>query len=167
MTSESSSRYAVPAGDRELRAEVVVRATPHRVWQVLTDFDRMPEWSPELVRMVPLKRGGLRIGQWYLGLNRRGAVAWPTRSVISRLAPGREVGWDTRSSGATWVYHLAPVGQDATRVTLTRPVQARPPVVARVFAGALLGGVAAHDDELEAGMATTLERFRAAVETGS
>jgi hypothetical protein len=23
------------------------------VWSLLTDFSRMPEWSPELVRMVP------------------------------------------------------------------------------------------------------------------
>jgi uncharacterized protein YndB with AHSA1/START domain len=167
MSPNASSRYAVPAGDRELRAEVVVRATPHRVWQVLTDFDRMPEWSPELVRMVPLKRGGLRLGQWYLGLNRRGAVAWPTRSVVCRLEPGREVGWDTRSSGATWIYRLEQVGDGGTRLSLARPVPRKPPVVARLFAGALLGGVGAHDDELEAGMATTLERLKAAVETAS
>ena len=34
----------------------------------------MPDWSPELVRMLPLKGGGMRRGQWYLGINRRKGV---------------------------------------------------------------------------------------------
>jgi uncharacterized protein YndB with AHSA1/START domain len=167
MTQDRSSRYTVPEGDRELRASVVVDATSNRVWQVLTDLDRMPEWSPELVRMVPLKRGGLRVGQWYLGLNRRGAVVWPTRSVVREVVPGRSMVWDTTSSGARWIYELTAEGERSTRLSLTRPVPGPPPLTARLFTGALLGGVAGHDDELEAGMATTLERFKAAVETGS
>lgn len=152
---------------RELRSERVLHATPHRVWQVLTDFSRMPDWSPELVRMVPLKRGGLRPGQWYLGINRRGAVVWPTRSVVATVLPAREVSWETRSSGATWVYRIEPEGPDATRVTLTRPMHGEKPALARWFARVLLGGEEEHDDELEVGMATTLERLAGAVETGS
>lgn len=65
---------------RELRAESVINAPAARVWEVLADLGRMPEWSPELVRMIPLKRGGRRVGQVYLGINRRKAVSWPTRS---------------------------------------------------------------------------------------
>ena len=59
---------------------------------MLTDVRRMPDWSPELVRMMPLKRGGLRLGQWYLGINRRKAVVWPTRSVVAGVEPGRHAG---------------------------------------------------------------------------
>ena len=62
--------------DRELRAETVIDAPPEKVWATLTDLSRMPEWSPELLKMVPLKRGGLRLGQWYLGVNRRKAMVW-------------------------------------------------------------------------------------------
>ncbi len=46
------------SADRELRAEADVAAPPERVWALLTNFSRMFEWSPELVRMVPLKGGG-------------------------------------------------------------------------------------------------------------
>ena len=93
-----------PAGaDRELHAETTVDAPPERVWALLTDLGRMPEWSPELVRMVPLKPGGMHVGQWYLGINRRRAVVWPTRSVLAVLEAGRIVAWDTRSSGARWI----------------------------------------------------------------
>ena len=149
--------------DRELRAEVVVRATPERVWQVLTEFGRMPQWSPELVRMVPMRRGGLRLGQSYLGVNRRGAVVWPTRSVIAVLEPGRTVAWDTRSSGARWIYDLEP-HEDGTRVTVTRPVPRRLTLGSKLFANALLGGAFDHADELEDGMRQTLDRFKVAVE---
>ena len=70
--------------DRELRAEASVDG-PAGPGLGAADrlLRRMPEWSPELVRMVPLKPGGLRVGQWYLGINRRKAVVWPTRSVVA------------------------------------------------------------------------------------
>ena len=149
--------------DRELRAQVEVAAAPQRVWEVLTDLRRMPEWSPELVRMVPLKRGGLRVGQWYLGLNRRRWAVWPTRNVVSVLEPRRTLAWDTTSSGARWIYQVEPDG-DGSRVRLERPVPARLTWLSRAFATAALGGSESHAAELEAGMQTTLERLKAAVE---
>ncbi|WP_459968519.1 SRPBCC family protein [Nocardioides pyridinolyticus] len=151
--------------DRELRVEDVIEAPPEQVWALLTDFSRMPDWSPELVRMVPLKPGGLRVGQWYLGVNRRKAVVWPTRSVVAAVEAGRRLVWDTRSSGAQWIWELAPEGADggSTRVVHRRPVPGRLTGLSHVFAGAFLGGVAGHADELEAGMARTVARLKSAV----
>jgi uncharacterized protein YndB with AHSA1/START domain len=157
----------VSAADRELRAEVVVAAPRERVWELLTDLDRMPEWSPELVRMVALKRGGLRVGQWYLGVNRRKAVVWPTRNVVAILEPGRALAWDTRSSGARWIWELEPegVGEGAhTRIVHRRPVPRRLTLLSRAFAPIALGGGEGHADELEAGMAQTVARLKAAAE---
>lgn len=153
-----------PTGpDRELRAEAVVAAPPAEVWALLTDFSRMPDWSPELVRMVPLKRGGLRVGQWYLGINRRRAVVWPSRNVVALLEPGRQVAWDTTTSGARWIWELEPAA-GGTRVVHRRPVPRRTTRVSRLFAPIALGGNAGHADELEAGMAQTVARLREAVE---
>jgi Polyketide cyclase / dehydrase and lipid transport len=135
------------------------------VWSTLTDLRRMPQWSPELVRMVPLKRGGLREGQWYLGINRRGVVVWPTRSVVSALDPGQTLAWDTKSSGARWIYEVQPV-DGGSRVSLRRPVPRRLTLLSKMFAPALLGGSASHADELEAGMQTTLNRLKTTVENG-
>lgn len=148
---------------RELRAETVVAAPPEEVWAALTDLRRMPEWSPELVRMVPLRPGGLRVGQQYLGLNRRKAVVWPTRSVVTVLEPGRTIAWDTRSSGARWIYELTPEGA-GTRVVQRRPVPRGVTLVSKVFAPLFLGGSDEHADELERGMARTLARLKAALE---
>jgi uncharacterized protein YndB with AHSA1/START domain len=151
------------AADRELRAEAIVEAAPDRVWAVLSDVRRMSELSPELVRMVPLKRGGLRVGQWYLGVNRRKAVVWPTRSVVAELEPGRRVAWDTTSSGARWIWELSAEGE-GTRVVHRRPVPRRLTGLSHAFATAFLGGVGGHADELEAGMAQSVARLKAAVE---
>ena len=150
------------SADRELRAETYVDAPPERVWALLTDLSRMPDWSPELVRMVPLKRGGLRVGQWYLGINKRKAVVWPTRSVVAEVEPGRRLTWDTRSSGARWIWELVPEGA-GTRVVHRRPVPKGVTVTSKVFAPLFLGGSEGHADELEAGMAETVARLKAAV----
>ena len=148
---------------RELRAETVIDAPPATVWAALTDLRRMPEWSPELVRMMPLKPGGLRVGQQYVGLNRRKAVVWPTRSVVAILDPGRTLAWDTRSSGARWIYELSPEG-NGTRVVQRRPVPRGITMLSRAFAPVFLGGSDGHAQELEQGMVQTLARLKAALE---
>ena len=133
------------------------------MWAVLSDLDRMPEMSPELVRMVPLKRGGLREGQAYLGINKRKWVLWPTRSVVVTVDPEQALAWDTRSSGARWIYELTPDG-DGTRVVHRRPVPSGLTLIGKLFALVALGGNEGHADELEAGMGQTLARLKAAVE---
>ena len=148
---------------RELRAETTIGAPPERVWAALTDLSRLPDWSPELLRMLPLKPGGLKVGQQYLGLNRRKAVVWPTRSVVAVLEPGRTLAWDTKSSGARWIYELSPDGA-GTRVVHRRPVPQRLTLLSRLFAPVALGGSDGHADELEQGMSRTLARLKAAVE---
>ena len=148
---------------RELRAETTIAAPPERVWAALTDLSRLPDWSPELLRMLPLKPGGLKVGQQYLGLNRRKAVVWPTRSVVAVLEPGRTLAWDTKSSGARWIYELSPDGA-GTRVVHRRPVPQRLTLLSRLFAPVALGGSDGHADELEQGMSRTLARLKAAVE---
>ncbi len=149
--------------DRELRAEAIVDATPEQVWDLLTDFSQLARWSPEMVRMMPLKRGGLRAGQWYLGINRRKAVVWPTRSVVAAVEPGRRLVWDTKSSGAEWIWELEPA-EGGTRVVHRRPVPRKLTLLSRLFAPTFLGGNVGHADELEQGMARTVAGLKGAAE---
>jgi uncharacterized protein YndB with AHSA1/START domain len=148
---------------RELRAETTIDAQPGEVWATLTDLRRMRNWSPELMGMFPLKRGGLRVGQQYVGVNRRKAAVWATRSVVAVLEPERSLAWDTRTSGPRWIYELSPDGA-GTKVVHRRPVPRRLTLVSRVFATMFLGGSDGHSDDLEQGMGVTLSRLKAAVE---
>lgn len=149
--------------DRELRADVTIDAPPERVWAAITDLKELAKDSPELVAMWPLKRGGLREKQWYLGINRRKGIVWPTRNVVVTVDPGRTLVWDTKTSGSRWIYELAPEG-DGTRLTQRRPVPERLTVLGKVFASGFLGGGEEHADELEEGMRTTLAGIKATVE---
>jgi uncharacterized protein YndB with AHSA1/START domain len=151
--------------DRELRAEANLAATPDAVWAVLGDVRRMPELSPELVRMIGLKPGGLRKGQWYVGINRRGRVVWPTRSTVTDVEPGRLLAWDTASSGARWIWELLPEGE-GTLVVHRRPVPRRLTLLTRIFGAVFLGGAGAHTDDLERDMALSVARLKATVEGG-
>jgi uncharacterized protein YndB with AHSA1/START domain len=148
---------------RELRAETTISAPVDQVWTTLTDLRRMPEWSPELMRMIPLGRGGLRTGQQYLGVNRRKAAIWTTRNVVAVLEPTRTLAWDTRTSGARWIYELSADGT-GTKVVQRRPVPRKLTFISRAFTPVFLGGSDEHADELEQGMAQTLARLKAAVE---
>ncbi len=147
---------------------MTVAVPAEQVWRTLTDLGRMPQWSPELVRMVPLMRGGLRVGQTYLGVNRRGAVVWPTRNVVREVSgPGSVVWtlvWDTPTSGARWIYRVEPLADGTSRLSLTRPVPRGMARGGRVFARLFLGGAGPHSDELEDGMRTTLQRIVSDVE---
>jgi uncharacterized membrane protein len=143
-----------------IEASVEMAATPDQVWALVSDLRAMPRFSPELRKVVLVgHRDGL--GQRLVGINRRKAVVWPTTSTVVRWEPGRAVAWHTHESGATWVYEIEPA-PTGSRVTARRVLH-RYTLGSRLLTP-VLGGAAGHDDELAAGLATTLERIKAAVE---
>ena len=143
-----------------IRASTAIDATPDEVWSVVSDVTRMPEFSPELRKVITLgkKRG---LGQNILGLNRRKAVWWPTTSKVVRWEQGRVVAWKTRESGATWTYEITPA-DTGVRLTATRELDAF--TLGSKLMTPILGGAVGHDEELAAGLATTLDRIKAVVE---
>ena len=148
-----------------ISVSVDVAASPEQVWAVVGDVRRMPEWSPELRRLAVLGRSPVAVGTTLLGLNRRGLVAWPTSSRVTRWEPGRAVAWRTRESGATWTYELTGTGSGAgsgTRLTARRDLPGFP--AGTWLLGRVIGGGGGHDRELADGLRTTLERIKAAVE---
>lgn len=47
--------------NKELRTQVRIHATPEKVWQVLSDFDRYPEWNPFVKKISGLPQVGKTI----------------------------------------------------------------------------------------------------------
>ena len=146
-----------------ISASVEVEATPESVWDVVSDVTRMSEWSPECRKIVVLGSPKRGLGTTLLGLNRRGWAMWPTTSKVVRFEPGRAVAWKTRESGATWTYELAP---SAAGTTLTGRRDLPSYSVGTKVMAPLIGGSQGHDGELAAGIRTTLERIKTAVERG-
>jgi hypothetical protein len=73
-----------------LHTEIEIEASTERIWQILTDFDRFPEWNPFIRRIS----GELRVGSQLEALlqppDSRGMTFRPT---LLKLEPERELRW--------------------------------------------------------------------------
>jgi len=145
-------------------ATLRIDAPAERVYAIVSDITRMGELSPECTGGRWLGRTKAPVpGARFVGFNRRGWVRWFTTNKVVVADPGRELTFDTLQSGARWSYRMEPDG-DGTIVTETRSEWRRRPLLARLTAAALLGGVEGHDDEMRAGLQATLERLKAVAE---
>ena len=98
-------------------ATTLVAASPQRVWSLLADVARWPEWLPTVTAVQPLGSPGLSVGARYRILQPRLRPAiW---SVIE-LDPQHRFAWESRSPGVRVVAsHVMRAASDkTTSVTL-------------------------------------------------
>jgi uncharacterized protein YndB with AHSA1/START domain len=151
-----------PSDEVSLRIE----APPERIYEIVTDIAQMGRLSPECTGGRWLDgANGPAVGARFKGSNKRGVARWSTTNDVVEAEPGRAFSFETRQSAARWTYRMQPDGT-GTLVTESREMFKERPLVAKVFAKLLLGGVADHDDELRTGMRQTLERLKAVAESG-
>ncbi|MBF6211220.1 SRPBCC family protein [Nocardia puris] len=144
-----------------LEATIDIAAPPERVWAIVSDLKRMPEFSPMTVRMQPL--GSVKVGTWTVNLNKDGWKRWPTTSRIVRLEPNREFAFRMNENFTVWSYLLEPTAT-GTKLTERRSVpQGVNPVVRKVI-DVVLGGEPAFEDNLVRGMNETLAKIKVAAE---
>jgi uncharacterized protein YndB with AHSA1/START domain len=147
---------------KNLIAEVDIDAAPDRVWRVVADLSRMPQFSPQCRRMQLL--GGLREGAYTANLNRQGWKFWPTVSKVVRLEPNHAIAFRTLTNNSTWVFEITPI-PTGSKLTQRRLVPRKGTAwVSKAIVEHLLGGEDSFDDEMVDGMNTTLTRIKAAVE---
>lgn len=80
---------------RRITTETTIDAEPARVWEVLLDFDRYPEWNPFL-RVTGEARAGARLTVKLLGPNGRSTTFRPT---VQAVEEHRTLRW----KGKLWV----------------------------------------------------------------
>ncbi|MCB1265089.1 MAG: SRPBCC family protein [Mycobacterium sp.] len=145
-----------------LTAQIDIDAPVSKVWGLISDLNRMPQWSPQCRKMKLL--GALRPGARTLNLNRRGLLFWPTTSTITEVIPERRLAFRVDINHSIWTYELEPTAT-GTRVTESRHAENGVTTVSTAVTKAALGGVDSFEKELVEGMNLSLARIKAAAES--
>lgn len=150
-----------------VEVSTTIAAPPQSVYALVADLSRMGEWSPETTGITWL--GGVkepRRGARFRGANRNGVRRWSTICTVVNAEPGRELSWQSSLFGrpvALWRYLFEPDGSGGTRVTESTEDQRG--AVFRALGG-VASGVSDRKSHNAQSMAVTLERLKAAAETG-
>lgn len=144
-----------------LQAEVDINAPVSRVWGLVSDLNRMPQWSPQC-RMMKLL-GPLRPGTRTINLNRRNMLFWPTTATITEVIPERKIAFRIPINTSVWSYELEATAT-GTRLVETRHAENGVRAVSTAVTKAALGGVDSFESELLEGMNQSLARIKAAAE---
>jgi len=102
---------------RQLRSEIQINAPPERVWDILTDFARFPEWNPFMRKASGTIKAGERLT---VVLQPSGSGATTFKPTVLKVEPNRELRW----LGRLWIpglfdgqhiFELQPTGPSSTR----------------------------------------------------
>jgi uncharacterized protein YndB with AHSA1/START domain len=146
-----------------LQAQVDIDAPASKVWALISDFRRMPEWSPQCRWMRPF--GPLRQGTRTLNVNRRNRMYWTTTCTMVEVIPEKKLAFRVNANGTIWTYELEPNG-DGTRVIESRHAENGVTAFSNLSVNALFGGTANFERELLEGMNTSLANIKGAAEKG-
>lgn len=144
-----------------LRAEIEIDAPVTKVWSLVSDLSRMPQWSPQCRVMKVL--GPLRPGARTINLNRRKFLVWPTTCTVTEVVPEKKVAFRVDANKTVWSYELEPT-DTGTRVVETRNAENGTTAVSNMTVNAFFGGVPSFEDELVDGMNESLAKIKAAAE---
>jgi uncharacterized protein YndB with AHSA1/START domain len=144
-----------------LRAEIEINAPVSKVWSLVSDVSRMPEWSPQCRIMKAL--GPIRPGTRTVNLNRSGRLFWPTTSVITEVVPEKKFAFRIPLNTTVWSYELEPTA-NGTKVIETRHAENGVTALSAGLTKTALGGMEPFERELVEGMNQSLQRIKAAAE---
>ena len=83
-----------------LQAQVDIKAPVSKVWALVSDFRRMPQWSPQCRLMRPL--GPVRPGTRTVNLNRRNLIVWPTTSTVVEVILEQKLAFRVNANNTIW-----------------------------------------------------------------
>jgi hypothetical protein len=141
------------------------------LYDLIADLGRMGEWSPENLGSEWVSGVPAQVGSRFSGRNRRGDAEWSGGGVIITAVPGRELAWtmgeDPANPRGTWRYTFESAG-GGTRVVESYELGPAPSGFRDTLAGlsdaAAKQRLTAREDQLRAGMQTTLARLKAHAE---
>lgn len=145
-----------------LQAQIDINAPVGKVWALVSDLSRMPQWSPQCRVMKAL--GPVRQGTRTINLNRRNRMYWPTTSVVTEVIPEKKIAFRVPINRTIWSYELQPT-DTGTRLVESRHAENGVTAFSNMSVNALMGGVPSFERELVDGMNQSLARIKAAAES--
>ena len=104
-------------GQKHFSITVDIPASPSRVWPVMVDVERWPEWTPSVSRVVPLTPGPLQAGSRVRIHQPKLPPAWWR---VTDLNPGVEFTWVSTAPGLkVTARHIVEVIASGSRVNLS------------------------------------------------
>ncbi len=79
---------------KELRTEIEIRASPEKVWQILTDLDKYPEWNPFIHHAFGDAKAGEKVDITF----HSGSKDMTLHCKVVKVEPNKEF---------CWKYHVA------------------------------------------------------------
>ena len=145
-----------------LQAQIDINAPLAKVSGLISDFDRMPQWSPQCRWMKSL--GPLPPDSRTINLNRRKSLFWPTMCTVTELIPEKKLAFRVNTNGTIWSYELESTDV-GTRVVESRHAENGITAVSNLAMKTLFGGVTNFEEGLVDGMNASLARIKAVAES--
>lgn len=115
-------RYRVQPPQERLayhEATIQIEASPETVYSMVSDIERMGEWSPEATGGRWMDGGTGKAGDWFEGDNRSGEREWSRECQVATAEPGRDftfVVGGVEANCTWWSYEMEPSGS-GTKLT--------------------------------------------------
>lgn len=146
--------------DETLTASTEVRAPAERIYAVVSDVTRIPEWSPETIRAEWVAPDRFRA--W----NRRRLGRWHTVANVVEAVPGQRFSFVVQAMGGDWTqwtYRIDPGAAGTARLTEELRMCVPLPWGAVVFEHLFLF-IRDRRKDLRKNLEISLDRIRAIVE---
>jgi uncharacterized protein YndB with AHSA1/START domain len=151
-------------GAPSLVESVHIAAPTERVWAMVSDVRRIPDWSPQ-VDSTRLCAGfdAIGLGTQFTNLNSDGDLVWTTHGEVVRFEPRREIAFRIEENWVIWSFTVAP---ERAGVLLTQRREAPDGIsdLSLELTNGFMGGVEVFTASMRAGMRLTLERIKAEAE---
>jgi uncharacterized protein YndB with AHSA1/START domain len=148
-----------PIGD-----SIEIAAPAEKVYAMVSDVTRMPEWSPEQAKTVWVRgASGPAVGARFRGTNKNGWHRWSTSCRVIDATPGKRFAFRVTDYGfsvSDWIYEFEPT---ATGCKVTESTVDRRGWLIRTGGGPVTGVYNRAEHNLE-GIRKTLAALKAAAE---
>ena len=75
---------------RQIETEILINAKPNKIWQILTDFEKYPDWNPFIQSIEGEKSVGNRLRVFLKPPDNKGMIFKP---LILEWEPEKEFRW--------------------------------------------------------------------------